>query len=60
MKKIILQTILNFSILFLITMILPYVFKDAKESIDQFAMKTLVILLFSIGIGIRNYLKERG
>lgn len=60
MKKIILQTILNFSILFLITMILPYVFKDAKESADQFIMKTLVILLFSIGIGIRNYLKERG
>ena len=45
MKKIILQTILNFSILFLITMILPYVFKDAKESIDQFVMKTLVIYL---------------
>ena len=59
MKKIILQTILNFSMLFLITMILPYIFKDAKESIDQFVMKTLVILLFSIGIGIRNYLKER-
>lgn len=60
MKTIILQTLLQFSILFSLIMIVPYIFMKEKESVDQFIIKTLVILLFSIGIGIRNYLKERG
>lgn len=59
MKTIILQTILHFTILFSMTMILPYVFKNVKELEMQFLMKTLVILSFSIGIGIKKYLEER-
>lgn len=57
MKKSVRNSIQTFIIMFFILEVLPFVFKGDSRSIGE---QTVIIALFSIAIGIRNYkLKKR-